>query len=231
MIEALLSGIKSIEYPGEEKIKAKDFENTSIEIDGQEINKRALFDYSGVLNEQVDKIKSLPLETLRAINEQMDGFKGNEVTEKNDAGAESSEVSISELVDEYLKQLKELSPCPETIDDAVDMTNLEKLPPEEVAKRRSEFNSNREKLIREWEEKNGREWPTYKEDIYDKNGNIVRKAGDKMEAHHIKPLSLGGENTAENITPMDYRDHNDHKGIHASDSPYSRIISTVKENQ
>ena len=94
---------------------------------------------------------------------------------------------------------------------------------------RIEFNVEKEKLIAEWEKVNGREWPVYEKDIYNEYGEIVKKKGWKYDAHHIQPLSMGGRNEASNITPLRYDIHNDHKGVHAPDSPYDKLEKMLKE--
>ena len=57
----------------------------------------------------------------------------------------------------------------------------------------------------------------------------VKKKGWKYDAHHIQPLSMGGRNEASNITPLRYDIHNDHKGVHAPDSPYDKLEKMLKE--
>ncbi|MTP85373.1 hypothetical protein GMB26_12765, partial [Turicibacter sanguinis] len=139
------------------------------------------------------------------------------ITRLADKGKESNEgiENFKRLKNTYIDDLREKSPCPGTL-KSVDINHIEKLSPEVTKKRRSEFNNNRNTLIKEWEKKYDRTWPTYSNDIIGKNGTIVRYKGQGLEAHHIKPLSLGGENSGENITPMHYNDHNDHRGIHSN---------------
>ena len=65
--------------------------------------------------------------------------------------------------------------------------------------------------------------------VIGKNGKVVRHKGQRLEAHHIKPLSLGGENIGANITPMEYKDHNDHRGIHSNEGSYKKLQDYAKE--
>lgn len=110
---------------------------------------------------------------------------------------------ISEIAKEYINDLKSKSDCPDTIpSDAIDPAKLELQPPEIVAVKREEFDDNKAKLRKEWEELNHQEWPKYKEDVVNDDGKVIRKAGDNYDAHHIQPLQLGGENVASNITPV-----------------------------
>ena len=152
------------------------------------------------------------------------------VAEKADQN-ESLEDGKSEIESDkraYVDDIKSRSPCPETIDEeSVCESDFRRISPEENAEKRMEFDEKKEQLIKEWEQQNGREWPRCETDIYSENGHLIRKAGMRYDAHHIKPLCMGGENTAENITPLHAEDHYDHQGVHASDSPYSKLMKEV----
>jgi hypothetical protein len=140
---------------------------------------------------------------------------------------------LKELVNDYMDDVKSKAEFPDTIKKEIDPKDLKKLSPEENRKRHEEYRDRvkKAKLIQEWEQKNGMEWPTYKEDVYNKNGKRIRKAGDKYDGHHIQPLELGGKNTVDNITPIHVLKHNQGgQTIHASDSPYKRLVNSVKEN-
>lgn len=140
------------------------------------------------------------------------------------------EKDIENLSKEYLADLKRNSECPNTIpNEPFNSCDLKKRSPEETKALRQEFNRDKEKLISEWEKVNGREWPTYKNDVYNEYGELVRKAGWKYDAHHIQPLSIGGENESRNITPLRYEIHSDHKGIHEVGSPYDKLVKKLKE--
>ena len=133
---------------------------------------------------------------------------------------------ISELAKEYIDDLKSKSDCPDTIpSDVIDPAKLELQPPEKVADKREEFDDNKAKLRKEWEELNHQEWPKYKEDVVNDDGKVIRKAGDNYDAHHIQPLQLGGENVASNITPLDV---NSHREVHSSTGSCKRLVENVK---
>ena len=102
---------------------------------------------------------------------------------------------------------------------------MELQPPEKVADKREEFDENKAKLRKEWEELNHQEWPKYKEDVVNDDGKVIRKAGDNYDAHHIQPLQLGGENVASNITPLDV---NSHREVHSSTGSCKRLVENVK---
>ena len=155
----------------------------------------------------------------------------NDIQDNSDNTSENSKQDvhnkdISELAKEYIDDLKSKSDCPDTIpSDAIDATKLELQPPEKVADMREEFDDNKAKLRKEWEELNHQEWPKYKEDVVNDDGKVTRKAGDNYDAHHIQPLQLGGENVASNITPLDI---NSHREVHSSTGSCKRLVENVK---
>ena len=137
-------------------------------------------------------------------------------------------VDKTELVNSYLDDIKS---CTEYPDAVVNNTaQYEKISPESNFDMREEFNDKREDLLKKWEEQNNADWPRYKEDVYDElSGTLIRRAGDRYDAHHIHPLSLGGKNEAGNITPIHASDHYDRRGIHAPDSSYDKLEKYCKE--
>jgi hypothetical protein len=136
--------------------------------------------------------------------------------------------SLESMHSAYIKDLKEKSPVPDTIDSKLDPSKIEKIPAELNAEKRSEFNTNKDRLIKEWEAKTNTEWPTYDKDVYNNKGTLIRKAGGRYDAHHIQPLCLGGENRVTNITPLHANDHYDKQGVHASGSPYEKLTQAVQ---
>lgn len=142
--------------------------------------------------------------------------------------AAADKLKPEQLQNDYLDMLEELSPCADTLDlqDAA-LSSWERVSPEIVAQKREEFNDIKADLKSQWEETNGMEWPKYQGDVYSDNGNIIRKAGNDYDAHHIRPLCLGGENEASNITPLHARDHYDKQGIHATDTPYNKLTKVL----
>ena len=111
----------------------------------------------------------------------------------------------------------------ESLKNALRNKKYKKLTPIEVSKHRAEFNRIKNSLIDEWELKTGRNWPIYSEDVIGKNGNVVRKAGSKYDAHHIIENSYGGNNEWWNIHPA--RFPNEHQaGIHRAGSPARELF-------
>ena len=158
------------------------------------------------------------------FHEQAEKAKEEMSSENNNKDVQKQEVS--ELVHNYIEDLKAKSECSDTIStDAIDPAKLELQSPEKTAEKREEFDDNKAKLRKEWEEFNHREWPKYKEDVLNDEGKIIRKAGDNYDAHHIQPLQLGGENVAENITPLDV---NSHKEVHSSTGTCKAMVDSVK---
>lgn len=140
--------------------------------------------------------------------------------------------SLEDLVQDYIDDIKSKSDVPDTIPDKpIEASDLRKNTIEENALKREEFALNKNNLIQEWEQVHGREWPTYKEDVYitNKKGEkvLVREAGQRYDAHHIQPLNLGGKNEVSNITPLRADVHYDHRGVHQLGSPYDNMVKTV----
>lgn len=166
--------------------------------------------------------ENIAVENLAAKYSQLSDV-GKPAMEMSRTLNESKELAVAnpELKERYINHLQELSPCRETIPDKpLIESDWKRISPEEVLNKRLEFNEIRNDLKKEWSELNGQEWPQYNHDVYSDNGNLIRRAGNDYDAHHIRPLCLGGENSAENITPLHASDHYDKQGIHAVGTPY-----------
>lgn len=137
-----------------------------------------------------------------------------------------NEIDFNQECDRYNKEVKETSAAGDV--KPIEAQNLEKRSPESLQEARTEFNQNRNAIIDGWEKTNGSDWPRYKEDVYSDSGKLIRRAGDRYDAHHIQPLELGGKNSSENITPMHAKDHYDKQGIHRPGSPYDSITKTMR---
>ncbi len=144
------------------------------------------------------------------------------------------EKSFAETLKDYFNELKHFSECPDALPGKM-FDKIEYVSPEVVKQKHLEFKRNKNSLIQQWEKITGKEWPRYTEDVYIENKNgekiKIRNKGDYYDAHHIKPLSLGGTNTAENITPMRAENHFDSRGVHRSDGPCSKMQEMVKGQQ
>jgi hypothetical protein len=177
------------------------------------------------LSKVADKLDDLKIKDID-FDISNKGFKPKEIKNKLDIG----------LVKKYVKDIefntgkKIHKSQKEKLKDALRNKNYERLSPREIAKHRAEFNRKKNKLINEWEQNLGENWPRYKEDVIGKNGKVVRKAGDKYDAHHIIENSHGGDNEWWNIHPAKFP--NEHqKGIHKADSPARKLFDKRKEKK
>lgn len=154
-----------------------------------------------------------------------DDFRLEASADSFDKGlADGLEEDLDETLQAYFKDLQEKSQYPDTISDKpFEASSLEKRAPEENAQMREEFDDRKTSLKREWETINGIPWPKYGHDVYSVNGKLIRTAGMDYDAHHIQPLGMGGKNEANNIAPLNAEVHYDKQGIHAPDSPYSKL--------
>ena len=149
-----------------------------------------------------------------------------DISDSDISDKEASNKDISEVVNDYIEDLKAKSEYADTIlENALDSTKLELQTPEKVKEKKEEFDDIKAKLRKEWEKINHQEWPKYKEDVKNADGVVIRKAGDNYDAHHIQPVQLGGENVASNITPLDVYSHRD---IHSGNGSCTALVKNVK---
>lgn len=93
-----------------------------------------------------------------------------------------------------------------------------KLTDDALAVSRAEFSKSRSGLISQWEKNTGQTWPTYQENVISSRGGLLRKAGDRYDAHHIIELSNGGPNSWWNLHPAAFpKQHQG--GIHRAGGP------------
>lgn len=163
-------------------------------------------------------------------NNNKDKLENSDNQDLEDNERYNPDKKLEKDTNDYFNDLKNRSEYPETISDRpFELNDLKRITPEENVLKREEFDDNKKGLKKDWEDRNGMDWPKYKEDVYSESGKPIRKIGDDYDAHHIQPLCLGGENTAENVTPMHASEHYDHKGVHSKESPYSQIIKDLGE--
>jgi hypothetical protein len=168
---------------------------------------------------------SLDIKLSSKASSENDGKEKLNITRQKEESLDKKKPESVELtVNDYFKDLKNRSDCPNTIKDRpFEIKKLKKLSPEETAARRDEFDDKKSELKKQWSKENGQPWPKYDQDVYSSNGKIIRKAGGDYDAHHIQPLGMNGKNEASNITPLHANEHYDKQGVHASDSPYSKL--------
>lgn len=142
------------------------------------------------------------------------------LSDKTELYGKKDEVN-SRIFHEYLADVKKFSAyelsseSQKKLEEYIKTNEIKKQPPAETIKKRVEFDRKKKKLIEQWEIENGKKWPRYEKDEVDEKGNVIRKAGDLYDAHHIIELSYGGPNESWNITPMKYSDH---QKLHKMDS-------------
>lgn len=143
---------------------------------------------------------------------------------------------VKEVLSDYIDDIKNKSDVVDTLSNlSINVKDLKKISPEENAKMHEEYDTNKNNLIRQWEEKHQQSWPVYKKDVYitTKTGEKIkiREAGQKYDAHHIQPLSLGGKNEVDNITPLRAEVHFDHKGVHETESPFDKLSKMIGDEK
>lgn len=204
-----------------------EFGRTKItEVTAREISKKEISGFNEIKSELSLGKENCDNFWDKLFDSELDSDKIRDITEKTADKIEQQKIEgeIKEISKEYIEDLKSKSICPETISDRImEVSELKKIMPEENAEMREEFSVKKNNLKREWEEKYGRQWPKYEHDIYSANGKLIRKAGNDYDAHHIKPLCMGGKNEVDNITPLNAEVHYDKQGVHAPDSPYSKL--------
>ncbi|NBJ71659.1 MULTISPECIES: T7SS effector LXG polymorphic toxin, partial [Clostridia] len=110
------------------------------------------------------------------------------------------------------------------IKQALRNNKFEKLTPKQTAKHRGKFTSSlKDRLILEWEEKTNQKGPRYKEEVLDKNGEVIRSIGQPYDAHHIIENNFGGPHKWWNLHPAKYPDEHQ-AGIHGKGSPSGKLF-------
>lgn len=134
-----------------------------------------------------------------------------------------------QLIRKYIKHLEEvterkLNPKQvQELKNALRQNVYKKLSPAETAKKRIAFSKLKNKLIKQWEQETGKKWPTYTENVPDKNGEIYRKIGDKYDAHQVIENTHGGPDKWWNIHPV--KSLSEHQGgIHGKGAPSKSLF-------
>ncbi|MFD1893046.1 hypothetical protein H0I39_06100 [Ottowia beijingensis] len=109
------------------------------------------------------------------------------------------------------------------IDAALDKKDYTRLSTADSKAHRAQFNKVKNDLIAQWETQTGKSWPRYTEDLYSKNGTLVRRAGQPYDAHHIIESSYGGPNEWWNMHPARFPDQHQ-QGIHRAGGPGSQVF-------
>ena len=145
------------------------------------------------------------------------------------AGAAASRVGAQPAWGKYLNDIKAqtglaVSPKQQKlIDQALAKTDYTRLSVAESKAHRAQFNKVKNELITQWEKQTGQSWPRYTEDLYSKNGTLVRRAGQPYDAHHIIESRYGGPNQWWNMHPARFPDQHQ-QGIHRAGGPSNQIF-------
>ena len=145
------------------------------------------------------------------------------------AGAAGSRVGAQPAWGKYLNDIKAqtgLAVTPKQqklIDEALSKKDYTRLSTVESKEHRAQFNKVKNELITQWEKQTGQSWPRYTEDLYSKNGTLVRRAGQPYDAHHIIESSYGGPNQWWNMHPARFPDQHQ-QGIHRAGGPSNQIF-------
>lgn len=129
--------------------------------------------------------------------------------------AEKVSLGIGEKIDktrfsEYIDEIEKITgreipeQQKELIEKALKEGDFSKLSKEATDAARNQFNNIRSNLIKEWEKNTGTTWPRYVEDVVNDAGNVIRRAGQYFDAHHIIELSTEGPNVWWNLHPASF---------------------------
>lgn len=127
------------------------------------------------------------------------------------------------LFPEYLQEVekitnREIKPNQmEKLQRALEEQEFVKFDPEKSKFHRKLFDNARENLIDEWEKNTGDKWPVYVQDVLNDAGEVIRKAGQRYDAHHLIESSFGGSNAWWNLHPAAFPSEHQ-AGIHAANS-------------
>ena len=128
-----------------------------------------------------------------------------------------------ELIPKYLDEVekitnREIKPNQlEKLQKALKEQDFAKLDTKKSELHRKLFDNARDKLINEWEKNTGDKWPVYAKDVLNDKGEVIRKAGQRFDAHHLIESSFGGPNAWWNLHPAAFPVEHQ-AGIHALDS-------------
>lgn len=99
------------------------------------------------------------------------------------------------------------------IEKAINTKSYQRLDGNKSAIHRKRFNGKKKQLIADWEENTHQEWPRYTQEVFNKRGKMIRRAGQAYDVHHIIENSWGGDLEWWNFTPASHPDQHQ-EGIH-----------------
>lgn len=107
--------------------------------------------------------------------------------------------------------------------DYIKNNSIAELDKPTLSQRREEFDKTKNKLIIDWEKNTNQKWPVYEQDVLNEKGKILRKKGNKYDAHHIVELSNSGKNVWWNLHPAKFPDEHQ-GGIHRKDGLANKLF-------
>lgn len=161
--------------------------------------------------------------------------QANLIKVEQGAGVRSGKRVDSETIKKYIRDMegrtgRELPKNQiENLKAALRNKEYKKMSPVETAKHRVVFDRVKNKVIKDWEVNTGQQWPVYNENVIsEKTGRIIRRKGDKYDAHHIIENTFGGEHEWWNMHPAKFPTEHQ-AGIHGSGSPANILFKGVKQ--
>lgn len=180
--------------------------------------------------ESVEKVTKEVVETgaQKAVKEVVEEGSMKTVRETTEKVVTKRTKEIGERLDkklfpEYLQEVekitnREIKPNQmEKLQRALKEQEFVKLDPEKSKLHRKLFDNAKDKLIDEWEKNTGDKWPVYAQDVLNDAGEVIRKAGQRYDAHHLIESSFGGSNAWWNLHPAAFPSEHQ-AGIHATNS-------------
>ena len=156
------------------------------------------------------------------------------VKEAAEKGAEKTVLKVGDIIKKtdfprYIDEVERITkreiqkPQRELLDKALKENDYAKLSAEATRLARWEFGNSKGTLIKEWEKRTGDIWPRYTEDVLNEAGQIVRRAGQPYDAHHIIELSVNGPNKWWNLHPASFPVEHQNL-IHGAESMAKKIF-------
>lgn len=180
--------------------------------------------------ESVEKVTKEVVETgaQKAVKEVVEEGSMKTVRETTEKVVTKRTKEIGERLDkklfpEYLQEVekitnREIKPNQmEKLQRALKEQEFVKLDSEKSKLHRKLFDNAKDKLIDEWEKNTGDKWPVYAQDVLNDAGEVIRKAGQRYDAHHLIESSFGGSNAWWNLHPAAFPSEHQ-AGIHATNS-------------
>lgn len=180
--------------------------------------------------ESVEKVTKEVVETgaQKAVKEVVEEGSMKTVRETTEKVVTKRTKEIGERLDkklfpEYLQEVEKItnreikSNQMEKLQRALKEQEFVKLDPEKSKLHRKLFDNAKDKLIDEWEKNTGDKWPVYAQDVLNDAGEVIRKAGQRYDAHHLIESSFGGSNAWWNLHPAAFPSEHQ-AGIHATNS-------------